>query len=84
MLFDKVLSQKFDTDIWQATKTSPDYSAEVILLSSAFGVPNNRVDTDSLTLCDHNNLCRGESAPCVIYSENYLKVHMQWYFQKEA
>ena len=57
MLFDKVLSQKFDTDIWRATTTSAHYSAEVIFLFSAFGIPNNRVDTDNLTLGDHNNIC---------------------------
>ena len=60
MLFDKMLSQAFITDIWQATTTtSADYSAEVIFLFSAFGMPNNRLDTDNLTLSDHNNLCRG-------------------------
>ena len=61
MLFDKVLSQKFNTDIWRATATtSEDYSAEAIFLFSTSGIPNNRVNTDNLTLCDHNNLCGGE------------------------
>ena len=61
MLFDKVLSQTFSTDIWQATTAiSADYSAEVIFLFSAFGMPGNMIDTDNLTLCGHNNLCRGE------------------------
>ena len=60
MLFDKVLLQKFNTDIWRATTTSADYSAGVIFLFSAFGIPNNRIDTDNLTLCDHNNMCGGE------------------------
>ena len=26
----------------------------------AFGRPSNRIDTDNLTLCGHNNLCGGE------------------------
>ena len=48
MLFDKVLWQTFSTDIWQAaTTTSADYSADVIFLFLAFGIPNNRLDTDT-------------------------------------
>ena len=67
MLFDKVLSQTFITDIWQATTTtSADYSAEVIFLFSAFGMPNNRLDTDKLTLSDHNNLCGGEGSELLV------------------
>ena len=39
MLFDKVLSQTFSTDIWRATTTtSADYSAEVIFYFLAFGI----------------------------------------------
>ena len=57
MLFDKMLSQIFSTDIMQATTAiSADYSAEVVFLFSAFGLPSNRTDTDNLTLCGHNNL----------------------------
>ena len=64
MLFDKMLPQTFSTDILRATTTaSADYSAEVIFLFSAFGMPNNRLDSDSLTRIDHNNLCGGESHP---------------------
>ena len=48
MLFDKVLLQTLSTDIWQATTTtSADYSAEVIFLFLAFGIFNNRLDTDT-------------------------------------
>ena len=66
MLFDKVLSQTFSTDIWQATTAiSEDYSAEVIFLFSSFGMPSNRIDTDNLTLCGHNNLCGEKSLKCV-------------------
>ena len=62
MLFDKVLLQTFSTDIWQATTAiSANYSAEVILLFSAFWMHNSRLDTDTLTLCYHNNLYGGES-----------------------
>ena len=62
MLFDKVLSQKFNIDIWRATTTtSVDYVAEVIFLFSTSGIPNNRVDTDNLTLYDYENLCGRES-----------------------
>ena len=62
MLFDEVLLQTFNTDIWQATAPiSAEYSAEVIFLFSAFGIPSNRIDTDNLTLCGHN-LCGGESS----------------------
>ena len=54
MLFDKVLWQTFSTDIWRASKTtSADYLAEVIFLFLAFRIPNNRLDTDTLTLYDH-------------------------------
>ena len=61
MLFAKVLSQTFITDIWRATATtSADYSTGVIFFLSAFGMPNNRLDTDNLTLSDHNNVCGGE------------------------
>ena len=49
MLFDKVSLQTFSTDIWWATTTtSADYSAEVIFLFLAFGIPDNRLDTDTL------------------------------------
>ena len=49
MLLDKVLSQTFSTDIWRATTTtSEDYSAEVIFLFLAFGIPDSRLDTDTL------------------------------------
>ena len=59
MLFDRVLLQTFCTDTWQATTTtSADYSAEVIF--SAFRIRSDRLETDNLTLCDHNNLCGGE------------------------
>ena len=48
MLFDKVLSQTFSTDIWRATTTtSADYSAEAISLSLAFGIPDNRLEIDT-------------------------------------
>ena len=61
MLFYKVLSQTFSTDIWQATtEISADYSVEVIFLFLAFGMPSNSIDTDNLTLCGHDNLCGGE------------------------
>ena len=36
------------------------YRFEYTRKSAAFGIPNNRVDTDNLTLCDYNNLCGGE------------------------
>ena len=48
MLFDKVLSQTFSTDIWRAATTAPaDYSVEVIFIFLAFGIPNKRLDTDT-------------------------------------
>ena len=48
MLFDKVLLQTLSTDIWQATPTTyADYSAEVIFFFLAFGIFNNRLDTDT-------------------------------------
>ena len=48
MLFDKVLLQTLSTDIWRAnTTTYADYLAEVIFLYLAFGVFNNRLDTDT-------------------------------------
>ena len=48
MLFDKVLSQTFSTDIWRATTTTfADYSAEAISLSLAFGIPDNRLEIDT-------------------------------------
>ena len=60
MLFDKVLAQTFSTDIWQAvTAISAGYSAEVIFLFSAFGMPG--IYTDNPTLRGHSSLCRVES-----------------------
>ena len=51
MLLDKVLSQTFGTDTWQATTAiSADYSAEIIFLFPAFGMPSNRINIDNLTL----------------------------------
>ena len=48
MLFDNVLLQALSTDIWRATTTTyADYSAEVIFLYLAFGIFNNRLDTDT-------------------------------------
>ena len=48
MLFDKVLLQTLSTDVWRATTTTyADYSAEVIFLFLAFGIFNNRLDTDT-------------------------------------
>ena len=48
MLFDKVLLQTLSTDICRATATTyADYSAEVIFLFLAFGILNNRLDTDT-------------------------------------
>ena len=48
MLFDKVLLQTLITDIWWATTTTyANYSAEVIFLFLAFGIFNNRLDTDT-------------------------------------
>ena len=32
----------------------------------------NRIDTDNLTLCGHNNLCGGEIEPHKISKETYL------------
>ena len=48
MLFDKVLLQTLSTDIWLATTTTyADYSAKVIFLFLAFGIFNNRLDTNT-------------------------------------
>ena len=48
MLFDRVLSQTFSTDIWRATTTTTaDYSAEVMFLFLVFGIPNNRLNTNA-------------------------------------
>ena len=49
---------------------SADYSAEVSFVSSAFGMPSNMIDSDNLTLCGHNNLCRGERLRSSIVPEN--------------
>ena len=49
MLFEEVLSQAFSSDIWRVTTTTAaDYSKEVIFLFLAFGIPDNRLDTDTL------------------------------------
>ena len=80
MLFDRMLSQTFSTDIWQATTAiSADYSAEVIFLFSAFGMPSNRIDTDNLTLCRHNKLCGGESLQAKVsgFSTGIIKRDMK-------
>ena len=48
MVFDKVLLQTLGTDIWQATTTTnADYSADVIFFFLAFGIFNNRLDTNT-------------------------------------
>ena len=52
-----------------------NYSAEVIFLFSAFGIPNNRLDNHNLTLCDHNNLCGGESVSLEILEFPAQKVN---------
>ena len=47
MLFDKVLSQTFSTDSWQATTAiSADYSAEVIFCPSTLADTNAMPDTE--------------------------------------
>ena len=67
MLFDKVLSQTFRTDTWQATAAiSADYLAEVIFLFLAFGMPSNRTDTVSLTLVDIITSVEEREAPMSI------------------
>ena len=48
MLSDKVLLQTLSTDIWRATTTTyADYFAQVIFLFLAFGIFNNRLNTDT-------------------------------------
>ena len=48
MLSDKVLLQTLSTDIWRATTTTyADYSAEAISFFLAFGIFNNRLNTDT-------------------------------------
>ena len=47
MLFDKVLLQTLSNDIWRATTTYADCWTEVIFLFLAFGIFNNRLDTNT-------------------------------------
>ena len=44
---------------------------------SAFGVPSNRIDTNNLKLCGHNNLCGGEIAKCKGLDSAKLLLHLQ-------
>ena len=46
---------------------------------SVFGMASNRIDTDNVTLCDHNNLCGGERLQSVswILAEFYFNRGLQ-------
>ena len=62
MLFDKVLSQTFNTVFGeQLQQHLPIIRQRLFSFSPLLGCLITGVDTDNLTLYDHNNLCGGES-----------------------
>ena len=55
-----VMSCEFDE--YEKYRMSGNHSINqrIIYLFSVFRILNNRLHNDNLTVCDHNNLCRGE------------------------
>ena len=51
-----------DFDQYEKYRMSGNHgiNQRIIYLFSVFRIRNNRLHNDNLTVCDHNNLCRGE------------------------
>ena len=66
-----VFTYEFETFIFQEFIYKLKLKTCVISFPRTFGIPNNRLDIDNLTPCDHNSLCGGESLMLALVSNCY-------------